>query len=304
MTKITMPLEFFDADSFGFDTIASQRRAFRNGCFACRIPKELNIAPLVMLAKDFRRSVSLNHLIVDGSSDQAISLSLSRIEVQRLQSEEINEAVDRLSALAMSLISFVFDYLCINESCRKKILGRCADPEKPEYTLVFNSYDASKPFDVGMTTHKDMGWINFVYSEYPGLELYINGEWTSVPPMPCHLLVNLGILWEILSKYLSRTIFSPLHRVTCQSEFVISAPYLAMPRTSFVFSLGPTRGNIFMFKPSCAAQKCLVSEFPYSLSKVGSVQRLRSALNSSFDQDEALIQRSLDRYMSDLGFNI
>ena len=135
----TMPLEIFDADCLSFDTIASQRRAFRNGCFAFKIPNQFNLAPLVLLAKDFRQSVSFGHLIVDGISDQAISLSLSRIEIQRLQSEEINEAVEKLSALAMSLISFIFDYLGIDESCRKKSLGRCADPEKPEYTLFFNS---------------------------------------------------------------------------------------------------------------------------------------------------------------------
>ena len=302
VTKFSIPLEICDADCFSFDTVASQRRALRTGCFAVKIPGHLNIAPLISLAKDFRRSVFLDPLAVDGVSDQSISLSLSRIEIHRLQSEEINEAVGKLTALAMTLIPLVFDYLGIDESYRKEILGRCAGPEKSDYTVVFNSFDSSKPFDVGMTTHKDMGWINFVYSEKPGLELYIDGEWTSVPPMPCHLLVNLGILWEILSKNLSRTIVSPLHRVACQSELVESAPYRALPRNSFVFSLGPTRGKFFTFKHCFAAQRCFAFDFPYSLSTVGTVQRLRSALNRSFDQDEFLIQQSLDRYMSNLNF--
>ena len=302
MIEFPIPVGIYDADSFSFNTAASQRRAFRNGCFALKIPDEWNISPLILLAKEFRRSESLNRLAVEGVSDQAISLSLSRVEIKRLQSEEINEAVCKLRALSMTLISSIFDYLGVSKSYRKEIIGRCADTDKPDYTIVFNSFDASKQFDVGMTSHKDMGWINFVYSEQPGLELYIEGEWFSVPRMPSHLLVNLGILWEILSKNLSRRIVSPLHRVACQTELDGSTEYRAFPRNSLVFSLGPTRGKVFTFKHRCAAQKEIVFDFPYSLSTVGTVQVLRSELNRSFDRDEALIQRSLDSYMSNLGF--
>lgn len=302
MNSFLIPLVDCRSDGIHFCSNESKIQAFKNGFFALKIPDDLNVGPLVLLAKTFRSSALLSPLIVDSVSDQASSLSLSRLEIRGLQSEDVDNAMDKLSALAMSLVALIFEYLNVDRSHWVKILGRCSDFEAADYALVLNSFDAGKSFDVGMTTHKDMGWINFVYSEQPGFELYTNGEWTSISPMPSHLLVSLGILWEILSKDLSRTITSPLHRVACQSKLVPSALSLAKPRTSFVFSLGPTRGNIFAFRHDITAAKYSSCDFAYSLSQVGSVQQLRRVLNKSFDQDEAVIQKRLDSYVSDLGF--
>ncbi|XP_031106772.1 gibberellin 2-beta-dioxygenase 7-like [Ipomoea triloba] len=64
---------------------------------------------------------------------------------------------------------------------------------------------------IGLTPHKDVGCITILFQdEVGGLEVENNGVWTPVPPVKDALVVNLGIVLQVLT---NEKFKSPSHRV-------------------------------------------------------------------------------------------
>lgn len=298
----SIPEVILENGAFRFVTPVSKVSVLEKGFFALKIPDDFNVTCLQALAANFLQVASCSSLIVEGATDQSLSLSLTKSQLAILNSPDIEASVKTLGSIGVSLVDFIFNYLDLDQVLRKTILGRCANALNPDFVLAFNSYDPRRNFDVGMTSHKDMGWVNFVYPSTSGLELYSQGKWINVPPMKNHFLVNLGILWEILTMNLPCKILSPIHRVTCQRLISNASQNATTSRNSFVFSFGPQRGVVYTLQRASFSHILDGREIANSLKAVGRVQSLQRALANSYGQEEVSIERKIDSYLEDLDF--
>nr|GMC75771.1 flavonol synthase/flavanone 3-hydroxylase-like [Ipomoea batatas] len=102
------------------------------------------------------------------------------------------------------------------------ILGKCLGLPPNTLEEINNSRDSdvmsvlyyspsTENEKIGLTPHKDVGCITILFQdEVGGLEVENNGVWTPVPPLKDALVVNLGIVLQVLT---NEKFKSPSHRV-------------------------------------------------------------------------------------------
>lgn len=92
--------------------------------------------------------------------------------------------------------------------------GCCIDT-RGTYHLTFNHY---RPYfqGIGLSSHKDDGFLTILRSNSPGLEVNIDNRWESVSPLENHFIINFGLSMEILTKNTIQPVNAIMHRVSHQ----------------------------------------------------------------------------------------
>lgn len=97
-------------------------------------------------------------------------------------------------------------------------LLKCIGVDYNEYNDFFNTltllhYKKDNNLsdnDLGIREHTDWGYMTVLWTDNDGLQIEVNDEWTNVPTLKDHFIINIGDMLEVLSdgKYKST-----LHRV-------------------------------------------------------------------------------------------
>ncbi|MCR9276957.1 MAG: hypothetical protein NXH85_03205 [Pseudomonadaceae bacterium] len=84
---------------------------------------------------------------------------------------------------------------------------------------------------LGVNHHTDAGALTLLLTDdVPGLEVYVRGQWHSLPPVAGALIVNLG---DVVQVWSNDRYVAPIHRVRSQSNRVrMSMPFFFNPAAS------------------------------------------------------------------------
>ncbi|ACB96543.1 2OG-Fe(II) oxygenase [Beijerinckia indica subsp. indica ATCC 9039] len=189
--------------------------ALRQGCFALRIPDELDLAPGIRLAQEFylagRGVQDREGIYFDQELFQTDHVLIDGPRRRKDFPQAVNLMCEKMCALARFLLRIILTEAGISESLWADATDDCVtDGGVQWFALGHYQSDRNLP---GAPAHKDPGFITVLYYDKPGLEAYIDGEWRNIPPVGGYFLINFGGALEILTAKCSVPVKAVLHRV-------------------------------------------------------------------------------------------
>jgi len=117
-----------------------------------------------------------------------------------------------LNELSCTVLMELFVRAGVNPSHIDTIASGVSVNEALQY-CIFNHYRSEVPESIGLTAHKDSGFITTLYTTEPGLESLENGQWLAFDPLEGHFTVVLGHAFEVLTANFPQPIHASYHRV-------------------------------------------------------------------------------------------
>lgn len=112
---------------------------------------------------------------------------------------------------------------------------------------IFNHYRSECDQPVGLTAHKDSGFITMLYTTVPGLESQEGSAWIPFDPLPDHFTIVLGHSFEILTRHLAYPVKASYHRVRRMVTNNAGAP----DRFTFGVYIGPRWDQLLYQYDTC-----------------------------------------------------
>lgn len=229
-------------DALVFDEPNGFERLLSEGFFFLQVPRGMNLTQIKMFGKSFYKEkvspINSRDNVYRGYRDpsnlvfQPDAFGRSGYKIMRnqqiekvslqddiLQAHYPSEVVDTarsIASLGSHVLHSVLRHLGIPEDLQNAGLGSCSSTD-PHFILSMYHYRPELDFP-GAVMHKDMGWITLLYTEKPGLEALVNGEWLPVGPVPGHFIVNFGSYLEVFTQHLATPAVAALHRVVRQQS--------------------------------------------------------------------------------------
>ncbi|CAB3769222.1 2OG-Fe(II) oxygenase family protein [Paraburkholderia humisilvae] len=149
---------------------------------------------------------------------------------------------------------------------------------------IFNHYRPEADQPIGLTAHKDSGFITTLYTVEPGLESLHGQQWIPFDPLAGHFTVVLGHSLEILTARLKNPVTASYHRVRRMTKRSAATP----DRFTFGVYIGP-RWDQRLYQYDVAGQLSDVGTFvDFQRAKAAEMEyefhpRVDSALRQSTD---------------------
>lgn len=121
---------------------------------------------------------------------------------------------------------------------------------------IFNHFRSNIDQPVGLTAHKDSGFITTLYTTEPGLESLHGQEWIAYDPLPGHFTIVLGHAFEVLTELLPHPVKASYHRVRRMAQRKPQAP----DRFTFGVYIGP-RWDQQLFQCNAAGNLADIGSF-------------------------------------------
>lgn len=221
-----------ESGSLLFDSPASRARAFRDGVFLLRIPDGLDTDAGDRFADQFHRGPAttpygrFRDIGSDRFGDPLLGYHqrVDQIEQFLLESRfwrehyppEITRLGEALTRLGCTVLRAVLAHVGIPRKDWRRATGGCSEA-RGSYHLTFNHYRPAQA-DIGLSSHKDDGFLTILRTTTPGLEVCREGRWETVPVVPGHFIVNFGLSMEILTSDSGTPIAAIMHRVARQGR--------------------------------------------------------------------------------------
>jgi len=209
-----------------FDDPKQADIAMRLGAFYLKIPSNLDLRPGIRLAHNFYKDLNIDAPDYTGYKQRSFEKSTLGYadrpdQVEQFQLElslwdeclpkEVCDLLYIMNTLSVQILENVLEYSGISKDDWDLITGGALE-NKAGHTTTINHYRTEKEA-IGIVGHKDSGFVTLLYANLPGYELKLNGEWFPMDPKDGCFLVNLGQVFEILTKNLKNSIIAPVHRV-------------------------------------------------------------------------------------------
>lgn len=218
-------------DELIFSSEPGQHAALRDGIFLLKIPTTIDLSAGDTFANEFYRgSISKRYgkfrsitseyfgdplLGFHERSNQIEQFLLERRFWKRDYPVELARIGERMGALAHTVLRSVLRLTDIPQNDWAKATGGCSDAAG-SYHLTFNHYRPAFP-GVGLSSHKDDGFLTILRTTAPGLEINRNEAWESVDPDSEYFVVNFGLSMEALTRESAQPIAAIMHRVRHQT---------------------------------------------------------------------------------------
>jgi hypothetical protein len=213
-----------------FENSDSRSRAFAQGVFFLEIPLWLDVSAGDRFAAQFYQGAdvqpygSFRDVAPDRFGDSLLGYH-SRVDQleqflleRRFWSEvyptEIAKLGEQLTSLSQQVLRSVLSHVGIPEEDWKRATGGCSDAAG-SYHLTFNHYRPAHD-DIGLSSHKDDGFMTILRTTAPGLEVNREESWESVPVDASCFTVNFGLAMEILTASCPSPVSAIMHRVAHQ----------------------------------------------------------------------------------------
>lgn len=219
-------------DKLVFDRTEDRDQAFQEGIFFLEIPKELEIKAGQIFADQFYRGQSFppyGHFRDINSSqfdDPLLGFHqrINQIEQFLLERRfwahhyppEISLLGESLTYIAKQIVCSVLEYTEIPNVEWARATGGCAEASG-SYHLTFNHY-RSELEGVGLSSHKDDGFVTILMTTAAGLEVNRKNRWEAVPIEPSCFIVNFGLSMQILTSKCIHPVAAIMHRVAHQGQ--------------------------------------------------------------------------------------
>ncbi|QYG08885.1 2OG-Fe(II) oxygenase family protein [Janthinobacterium sp. PAMC25594] len=233
------------ADQDGFD------RMRQHGAFYLRYPEGMDFRAGIELAQKY-------YLDCLGQSDDAYRGFRSRDLVKSLlgysqtggdQDEllqielplwgeylpgQVTTLLGSLNELSRTVLLDLFRRTGIDAAHIDTISSGLSNNQSLQY-CIFNHYRSAVQHPIGLTAHKDSGFITTLYTTEPGLESLEEGEWVPFDPLAGHFTVVIGHAFEVLTEQLSKAMRASYHRVRGMAPRTAEQP----ERFTFGVYIGP-----------------------------------------------------------------
>lgn len=129
---------------------------------------------------------------------------------------EITALGEALTGLSRLVLRSVLAHVGIPEHHWRQATGGCSQ-SAGSYHLTFNHYRPAHE-DIGLSSHKDDGFLTILRTTSPGLEISRDQHWETVPAEPGFFIVNFGLSMEILTAKSLAPVAAIMHRVARQQN--------------------------------------------------------------------------------------
>ena len=221
-----------DADGLHFVSVGDRAAALSDGVFLVRIPDGIPIPDGDAFASGFHRGPEhppygrFRDITAGRFGDPLLGFHqrVNQIEQFLLERrfwptdypQEIARLGERLTMLSRLILASVLDHVGVPTEERHTATGGCSDGTG-SYHLTFNHYRPTMS-SVGLSSHKDDGFLTILRTTTPGLEVNRNNRWERVPVDPDHFVINFGLSMELLTARSGSPVAAIMHRVTQQGE--------------------------------------------------------------------------------------
>lgn len=206
--------------------------ALSEGIFFLRIPNWLNVAAGDECARTFHLGPAhpphgaLRTLGPETLDDPLLGFHERTNQIEQFllerrlwedhYSEEVAALGEDLTKISRCVIRSVLEQVRIPLHHWYRATGGCSEATG-SYHFTFNHYRPTVD-EVGLSSHKDDGFVTLLRATEPGLEINRHDRWESVIPDPNYLIVNFGLSMQLLTSRCSTPISAIMHRVTHQSS--------------------------------------------------------------------------------------
>lgn len=215
-------LVFIDSDA--------RKRAFTDGIFFLEIPDCLDVSIGDAFSSQFYMGTSappygrFRDLGAEFFGDPLLGFHqrINQIEQFLLERRfwadvyppEISNLGNALTSLSEVVLCSVLTHIRLPKDFWERATGSCIRG-KGSYHLTFNHY---RPMydGIGLSSHKDDGFITILRTSTPGLEINRKECWEMVPVKPSHFVINFGLAMEILTARCQTPVSAIMHRVAHQ----------------------------------------------------------------------------------------
>lgn len=121
---------------------------------------------------------------------------------------------EELTMVSRQVIRSILEYVGIPEQDWERATGGCSEAEG-SYHLTFNHYRPTVD-EIGLSSHKDDGFVTLLRATDPGLEINRQNQWESLEPLPGYFIVNFGLSMQLLTSRCATPVAAIMHRVTRQ----------------------------------------------------------------------------------------
>ncbi|MFJ4686969.1 2OG-Fe(II) oxygenase family protein [Streptomyces sp. NPDC088789] len=215
-----------------FGGSGARSRAFRDGVFLLEIPAEIDVSAGDAFACQFYegpvaapygrfRDLGSDHF---GDPLLGFHQRINQIEQFLLERRfwagvyppEITDLGESLTRLSRQVLRSVLSAVGIPERDWRRATGGCSQCAG-SYHLTFNHYRPAHE-DIGLSSHKDDGFLTILRTTAPGLEVSREDHWETVPAEPDCFIVNFGLSMEILTAGSRMPVAAIMHRVARQQD--------------------------------------------------------------------------------------
>ncbi|MFE2938523.1 2OG-Fe(II) oxygenase family protein [Streptomyces sp. NPDC059255] len=213
-----------------FGGSGARNRAFRDGVFLLEIPGELDVSAGDSFAHQFYEGPAaapygrFRDIGSDRFGDPLLGFHqrINQIEQFLLERRfwaaayppEITALGESLTWLSRQILCSVLSAVGIPERDWRRATGGCSQCAG-SYHLTFNHYRPTHE-DIGLSSHKDDGFLTVLRTTAPGLEVSREDHWETVPADPNCFIVNFGLSMEILTAGSRMPVAAIMHRVARQ----------------------------------------------------------------------------------------
>jgi hypothetical protein len=253
-----------------FSSSADFDEAIEVGFFRIPIPQNVDVRQTRAFSKSFHgdstytdfKALSLADGFFRPDLAQSVHFSLERDNWAGVYPQNVREVGDQLTQIGSQILRSILEKFNLPRELWFKATSGASDGEGSCY-LVFRHYDpevTNKP--VGLTEHRDWGFITVLDASSDGLEAEIDGVWHPLAIEEGYLTINFG---EPLHKLLPQVNASN-HRVALQTH---------QARNSTVLFIDPRVGSYRQSSGLCQEEGLVWEWNPQTRQLVNSQTTLR-----------------------------
>jgi hypothetical protein len=249
--SLLLPVAHIQDGVLHFAELDGFKRARALGAFYLRQPEDFDFRAGVELAQkyylpaidgpdaDFRgyRTRSLPRSLLGYSQTGKDQDELLQIEAHLWDEylpQEAARLLWRMNDLSRSVLTNLFLRTGVAQEHIDTVAAGLSKDEALQY-CIFNHYRPELDEPIGLTAHKDSGFITMLYTTVPGLESQDGQAWVPFDPLPGHFTIVLGHAFEILTERLPNAVKASYHRVRRMATGLPGSP----DRFTFGVYIGP-----------------------------------------------------------------
>jgi hypothetical protein len=230
-TAASLQRAVLDGPELVFASASMLDQALDDGVFLLTVPHSMDFTACDAFARQFYTGSEhlsygrYRHLTGDRFGDELLGYHersnqieqflLERRLWQAVYPPEIDASGIALTAIAGRVLRAILKLTDIPIRHWPEATGGCS-VESGSYHLTFNHYRPAQP-GIGLSSHKDDGFVTILRTTSPGLEINHCNRWESVTPDPACFVINFGLSMEILTRQSSRPVSAIMHRVQHQT---------------------------------------------------------------------------------------
>ena len=213
-----------DSQQLMFKTSKDQDLAWELGVFYLKVPYWLDLEEARRFGYEILDSESPYRDVYQYSelegyisleNNQQTKLALRRHRWEELYPLEVARFGRQLDDIGRAVIREVFRQSGIPEQLWTDASGGYSSGHGTAF-LNFVHYDTSQS-DLGLRPHTDYGFLTILDATEPGLQIQLNGQFSDVPVLDGHLVINFGEALHFITQHSNRPVAAIVHRVTSQA---------------------------------------------------------------------------------------